>query len=64
MGGACSMHGRDEEWMQNLVGKSKVKRPSSDSGQGLVAGSCEHGNEPSGSIKGVGNFLNSALFTS
>jgi hypothetical protein len=29
---------------------------SSDSGQGPVAGSCEHGNEPSGSIKG-GKFL-------
>jgi hypothetical protein len=29
---------------------------SSGSGQGLVAGSCEHGNEPSGSIKG-GEFL-------
>jgi len=25
---------------------------SSGSGQGLVVGSCEHGNEPSGSIKG------------
>jgi len=31
---------------------------SSDSGQGLVAGSCEHGNEPLGSIKG-GEFLDS-----
>jgi hypothetical protein len=29
---------------------------SSGSGQGPVAGSCEHGNEPSGSIK-VGEFL-------
>jgi len=25
---------------------------SSDSGQGSMAGSCENGNEPSGSIKG------------
>jgi hypothetical protein len=29
---------------------------ASDSGQGPVAGSCEHGNEPLGSIKG-GEFL-------
>jgi hypothetical protein len=29
---------------------------SSGSGQGPVAGCCEHGNEPSGSIKG-GEFL-------
>jgi len=29
---------------------------SSGSGQGLVGDSCEHGNEPSGSIKG-GEFL-------
>jgi hypothetical protein len=29
---------------------------SSDSGQGRVAGCCEHGNEPSGSVKG-GVFL-------
>jgi len=29
---------------------------SSGSGQELVAGSCEHGNEPSGSMKG-GEFL-------
>jgi len=31
---------------------------SSGSGEGLAAGSCEHDNEPSGSIK-VGNFLTS-----
>jgi hypothetical protein len=30
---------------------------SSGSGQGLVAGSCEDGNEPSGSIKGEVEFL-------
>jgi hypothetical protein len=29
---------------------------ASGSGQGSVAGSCEHGNEPSGTIKG-GKFL-------
>jgi hypothetical protein len=31
---------------------------ASGSGQGPVAGCCEHGNEPSGSIKG-GEFLDS-----
>jgi hypothetical protein len=31
---------------------------STGPGSGLVAGSCEHGNEPSGSIK-AGNFLSS-----
>jgi hypothetical protein len=31
---------------------------ASDSGQGPVAGSCEHSNEPLGSIKG-GKFLES-----
>jgi len=29
---------------------------ASGSGKGIVAGSCEHGNEPSGSIKGGGLF--------
>jgi hypothetical protein len=37
MGGTCSTHGRDDK---------------SGSGLGLVAGSCEHCNEPSSSIKG------------
>jgi hypothetical protein len=29
-----------------------VELDSSGSGQGQAAGSCEHGNDPSGSIKG------------
>jgi len=33
---------------------------ASHSGQGPVAGCCEHGNEPSSSIK-AGNFLNSSV---
>jgi hypothetical protein len=32
---------------------------SSGSGQGPVAGSCEHGNEPSGFHKDVAKFLSS-----
>jgi hypothetical protein len=32
---------------------------SSDSGHGLAAGLCEHGNEPSGTLKKAGNFLTS-----
>jgi hypothetical protein len=31
---------------------SRCGLDSSGSGEGPVAGSCEHGNEPSGSIKG------------
>jgi hypothetical protein len=38
----------------NLRERSELD--ASGSGQGLVAGSCEQGNEPLGSIKG-GNFL-------
>jgi hypothetical protein len=41
---------------ENVMGKCRLD--ASGSGQGPVAVSCGHGNEPSGSIKG-GNFMTS-----
>jgi len=77
MGGACSVHGRDEKHVQILVRKPEWKRPHIKlmhrwkdnirinlletgwesvnwigSGQGPMAGSWEHTNEPLGSTKG------------
>jgi hypothetical protein len=58
MGEACSIHRRDEkcvdenilEWiLEKEGGKNGVD--ASGSGKGPVAVSCEHGNEPSSSIK-------------
>jgi hypothetical protein len=40
------------EWILGKEG-GKVWLDSSGSEQGPVAGSCEHGNEPAGSIKGA-----------
>jgi hypothetical protein len=37
------------EWILNMVGVCRLE--SSGQGEGAVEGSCEHGNEPSGSIK-------------
>jgi len=69
MGRACDTHGKVKNVYTILVGKPVVKRPlgrhrrtREDNIQGdlrmerLVAGCCEHGNEPSGSINS-GEFL-------
>jgi len=49
--GACSMHQRDEKCIQHFDWKT-CGLYASGSRQGPVMGSCEHGNEPLGSIKG------------
>jgi len=52
MNGASSTHGSDEKFLQNFGRKTwitSVRRSglfSYGSGQGPVAGSCEHGNGP------------------
>jgi hypothetical protein len=62
VGGVCGTHGRGEKIVQGFSGKAQRKRPlerprlgggggldSTGSGQGLVAGCCECGDESSGS---------------
>jgi hypothetical protein len=54
MGGACGTNGGNYWWegqkdLRERMGRYALDRSSS--GQGPVEGSCEHGNEPSGSIK-------------
>jgi hypothetical protein len=63
----CSTHGREEKYIQYLIGKPKHRwednwfyrnrmgrcgLDASGSRQGPVVGSCENGNEHLGSIKG------------